>query len=280
MPKKHVGILGFGALGQYLADKILHDEKVADKFELAFIQNRSVDKIRESNLKLKPHQILSENIDVDFVAYLQAGNPVDLVIECSHPDVVREHGGLMLTHASLMITSLTALADDKLRQALEQVSKKSGHHIIIPTGAGWGFEDIRKMADRDMLEGLSISMKFNADALKLCGKAAEALTDYKASDDESDRLLCRGSVRELAALAPNNVNTMCGLALAGHTIGFDGTQGILIASKSSHAHEVEIDVRGRDGYRVKSHRINPAQAGAVTGSMTFVSFLDSLMDWG
>lgn len=38
-----------------------------------------------------------------------------------------------------------------------------------------------------------------------------------------------GPVRQLCALAPNNVNTMAAACVAGHNLGFDKVQGILIS---------------------------------------------------
>lgn len=38
-----------------------------------------------------------------------------------------------------------------------------------------------------------------------------------------------GPVRGLCSLAPNNVNTMAAAALAAHNLGFDKTQGCIVA---------------------------------------------------
>ena len=275
--KKKVGILGFGALGQFLVKKILNDRHVAERFELAFIQNRTVDKIYNAGYDIEPYQILAADFDKAFESYINAGHHVDIIIECSHPDVVKNHGIRILSHASFYITSLTALADDNLRAALVQKSEDAGNDIIIPTGAGWGFEDIRRLSDRGMLRRMQIAMKFHVDALRVQGSVKEALDNYVSSDDVADKVLYEGSLRYLTTMAPNNVNTMCGLALAGR-MNFDALSCQLIASKQSHQHEVKIEVHGPDGFVVRSHRINPALAGAVTGSMTFVSLLGTLME--
>lgn len=42
-------------------------------------------------------------------------------------------------------------------------------------------------------------------------------------------LIFIGTVRNLCPLAPNNVNTMAGAAIAAHNLGFDGTMAKLIA---------------------------------------------------
>ena len=41
MAKRKVGIVGFGKLGQFIADKIMNDEVVSEKLELSWVWNRS-----------------------------------------------------------------------------------------------------------------------------------------------------------------------------------------------------------------------------------------------
>ncbi|CBY33624.1 unnamed protein product [Oikopleura dioica] len=65
------------------------------------------------------------------------------------------------------------------------------------------------------------------------------------------------------------------LALFG--IGFDKTIGKLVSNSAAQEHTVTIEMKGtREGFCVKTERINPAPLGAVTGAQTFNSFLASL----
>jgi hypothetical protein len=41
-------------------------------------------------------------------------------------------------------------------------------------------------------------------------------------------------------------------------------------------HIVEVEASGPDGFVVKSRRENPAKPGAVTGNLTYFSFLASI----
>jgi predicted dinucleotide-utilizing enzyme len=277
MSKIRVGIVGFGALGQYLIKQLKFNIAGSQNFELAFVHNRKADKIEQSKLNISENKILRGDLNLAFEHFITSGQLVDLVVEASHPDTIKESGAVILNHSDLMITSLTALAESKTYNRLKELALQRKNSIYIPSGAGWGFQDIKKMADLQTLTGLSVSMKFHYDALKLNEPLRSILSHYVDSDDNKDQVIFQGSVRDLAMLAPNNVNTMCGLALAGHNIGFDLTQATLIASKTSHEHEVHIQISGPNGYTVESRRINPALPGAVTGSMTFSSFLSSLL---
>ena len=276
MPKIKIGILGYGRLGAFLADQIQAVPAVGAKFELAFIQNRTIDKIRNLDLNLKPLQIIGSEIRTGVDSLNNSGQAIDVILEASHPDVIRQHGAAFLKYSSLFITSLTALADEQVVKELIAVAQEYNNTIYIPTGAGWGFEDVIKMANANTLKSASISMEFHADALKLNEPLASVLEEFKQGDLQTISLY-KGPVRELAALAPNNVNTMCGLSLAAHNLGFDGVVGELKATKLDHTHKVYIEIEGPGGYRVKTERLNPAVPGAVTGSMTFQSFLSSLL---
>ena len=51
-----------------------------------------------------------------------------------------------------MIGSPTALADKDLEDSLKASIEKHGNGLYVPSGALWGGEDIRKMADRGSLK--------------------------------------------------------------------------------------------------------------------------------
>lgn len=124
-------------------------------------------------------------------------------------------------------------------------------------------------------------MKKHPLSLKLDG---ELETKRKAVEtaEGGEHVLYSGPVRQLAALAPNNVNTMAAACIACPSLGFDGVVGRLVSDTSLDSHVIEIDARGAkkpDGtqFRCLTSRINPAPPGAVTGAATYASFLASLM---
>src|SRR5690349_3409428 len=102
MKKRRVGIVGYGSLGVYLAKAILEDEETKRTLELAFIWNRSPDRVT-SDSSLPPGLFL-QNLE-DFPA-----KNADLIVEVCHPNIVAEFGAKFLKHADLMVGSPTALA--------------------------------------------------------------------------------------------------------------------------------------------------------------------------
>ncbi|XP_046854507.1 putative L-aspartate dehydrogenase isoform X2 [Xenia sp. Carnegie-2017] len=262
---RRIGIIGFGAIGQYLVEAI----KESKDLELGFVWNRTcnilVGKI-EQNLILKDLSKFNER-------------NVDLIVEVAHPCITEKFGERFLDHADYMIGSPTTLASDEIRKKIfaKARSNLQGHGLYVPSGAFWGVEDVRKMANKGILEALSITMKMAPSSLKLHGKLKEK--NEKVEIDPV--ILYSGPVKDLCPLAPNNVNTMAVGAMAAHNLGFTGVHGCLIADPSLDCHVVEIEVIGpgidQTKFHLKTVRTNPAKTGAVTGKATYNSFLSSML---
>ena len=277
---KKIGIVGYGGVGQFLSDKILNDKKCKETMQLAFVWNRTADKLQDG--LLSEQCCLSGDLREAFESFVTNNEDgVDIVVEVAHPDIVSECGALFLEHADLYASSLTAFADANTEKALLAASGSGNYGLYIPTGAGWGVTDIIKMDELGTLRGLRITMQFNAHALRLKEPLKSRLEEYIASPKETAPLILHdGNIRDIAAIAPNNVNTMICLALAGRSVGLDDTVGCLIAQKEHDAHIVDIEITGPDGFFVKTTRHNPAKRTAVTGMQTYNSFLSSLMHSG
>merc|ERR1712156_1178346 len=207
-----VGIVGFGALGRYLAKEV----EAREGLELVWVWNRSP--------------------GPDLAAHLV------LIVEVAHPDVTKEFGAKFLEVADFMIGSPAALAEPNLEKMLRSAATK--HALYVPTGALWGGEDIRRMAERGTLTGLEVTMRFPPSSLKLKGELA--LKNAEVRDVPVE--LYRGPVRQLCPLAPNNVNTMAAASVAAQNLGFDGTWGCLVADPTAHDwHIIEVTVEGPVG---------------------------------
>ncbi|KAI6187578.1 Methyltransferase [Aphelenchoides besseyi] len=203
---------------------------------------------------------------------------VDLVIEVAHPQVVENYAALILKHADLFIGSPTALADKQLYDSIQTVLREhSRRAVFIPAGAFWGSNDVKKMADLGTLRAMTITMIKHPSSFKVRG----ALVDLceQALKENQPIVIFEGPVRLLCPLAPNNVNTMAGAAIAAHNLGFDHTFAKLIADPTlKEWHIVEYELKGENGFCIKLRRENPAKPGAVTGDSTYFAFLSSVID--
>jgi aspartate dehydrogenase len=282
-----VGIVGFGLLGQYLYTELERDAAAKRRFEVAFVWNRSIDKVRswrsssgandgEAALSV-PSELVLENLN-DFATMRP-----DLVVEVAHPGIYAEFGVKFLSHCSIFVGSPTAFADDSVLKQCLDVSTATSHSILCPVGALWGAQDIARMAQRGSLTALEITMKKPPQSMRLEEPLQSAVEEFIKSSDV-ERVLFRGPVGELCPLAPNNVNTMACAALAsGIKLGFKGCVGVLLADKSIEAHVIEICVTGKplpgrtDPFVCRTVRYNPCDPNAVTASATYGSFLSSLL---
>jgi len=259
-----VGVVGYGHLGQYLVENILKHPDL----ELAWVWNRT-----ELKGRVDEKYILKD------LASCGTGDP-DVIVEVAHPDITKQFGAKFLAAADFMIGSPTALADVGLETGLADAACKNG--LYIPSGALWGGEDIRKMAERGTLKGLTVTMRKHPSSFKLNGDLH--LKNEQVGSEPVE--LYYGPVRQLCPLAPNNVNTMAAAAVAASNLGFDKTLGRLVSDPTiPNWHFVEVDVEGPEGpgghkFSVRTVRSNPAAAGAVTGSATYASFLSSLIRVG
>lgn len=203
-----------------------------------------------------------------------------MIVEVAHPNISKSHGARFLARANYMIGSPTALADRELEASLrEEAARATGFGLYVPVGALWGAQDIRKMADRGTLKGLTVTMKKAPHHMKLDPPLDAKVAEAEAFQGET--VIFTGSVRDLCPLAPNNVNTMAAAAIAGHTLGLDKTRAVLVADPRLEKHVIVVEVEGpgEEGnkFRVETTRSNPAAKGAVTGAATFASFLSSMV---
>lgn len=262
--KRRVGVVGYGHLGKYLVEKIQEDNTL----ELAFVWNRTLSALDDFSCK----DLILEQLE-EFPQ-----RKAELIVEVAHPKITQEWGPLFLQHADYMIGSPTALSDMSLESALRQAAHS--HGLYVPSGAFWGGEDIKKMADRGTLQALKVTMTKHPSSFKLEGHL-KAMNDSVA---DAPVVLYDGPVRDLCPLAPNNVNTMAAAALAAHNLGFDKVQGSIVSDPGlTDWHIVEVETWGpgsiekNTAFHVKTVRRNPAQIGAVTGSATYASFFSSII---
>ncbi|SEE70071.1 aspartate dehydrogenase [Rhizobiales bacterium GAS188] len=248
---KRVGLIGFGFIGAALWREITQGRYPG--LELGFVWNRSPEKLTE----LPPDLVLG-----DLAQAPQRG--VDLVIESAHPAITIEHGAAILANADYMPLSVTALADDDLRDTLLAAASGSGHKLLLPQGALVGTDALFQW--RHMWRDVMITFRKHPRNLDL------ARVDRQASEITSELVLYDGPVRGIASLYPRNVNTMVTCALA--TIGVDRCRARLIADPSLDHAVAEVEAFGRDGSYLSTVKRQPAVG--VSGTEMIQSTLRSL----
>ncbi|XP_026934940.1 aspartate dehydrogenase domain-containing protein isoform X1 [Sagmatias obliquidens] len=265
VPRK-VGVLGYGRLGQSLVSHLLTQGPELG-LELVFVWNRDPGRMAGS---------VPPTLQLQNLAALGERHP-DLVVEVAHPKIIHESGAEILRYANLLVGSPSALADQATERQLLEASHCWGHAVFVARGALWGTEDIARLDEAGGLQSLRVTMATHPDGFRLEGPLATAHSTGPRT------VLYEGPVRGLCPLAPRNSNTMAAAALAAPSLGFDRVIGVLVADFSlKDMHVVDVELSGPPGpkgrsFAVHTHRENPSEPGAVTGSATITTFWCSLL---
>ena len=248
---KRVGIIGFGFIGASLYRAI--QEREIDGLQVAFVSNRTPDKLVG----------VSSDLILDDLSCATECRP-DLIVECAHPDISIEYGGGFLSHCDYMPLSVTALADDALRETLLAAARASGHRLLLPRGALVGMDGL--FSWRHMWRDVTITFRKHPKNLDLSrtGRSAESIAD--------ELVLYDGPVRGIAKDYPRNVNTMVTCALA--TIGLDRCRARLVADPRLDHAVAEVEAIGNDGSYLQTIKRQPAIG--VSGTEMFQSTLRSV----
>jgi aspartate dehydrogenase len=236
--KQHkIGIIGYGYLGGSL-----HRALEGSEIMVSRIFNRS-----PHNLAEVPDGIATTDMD----AFLESLGELDLVVELAHPDISREFGEQILQCTNYLLCSVTALADDDLRERLVATAIESDTHLLIPHGAVTGMDSLLEAGDN--WQSASITFRKPPDSIDL----EEAL-------QQDETILFDGSVREVAAKFPRNVNAMVACALA--TVGLDAARGRFVADRRLKNRVCgEFEFTGKDGARLTIIKEEPASGVSGTG---------------
>ena len=246
--KARIGLVGLGYVGRYVYEQISSRPELG--LEIAFVHELAAERLAG----LPPEVILPE-------LHAFAARRPDLVVEMAHPAVTRQFGELFLQETDYLPLSMTAFADEALRQRLLETARRSGTCLFIPHGAVVGLENI--FEGRDLWEEVTVVMKKSPKNLDF-----SAAPQLKPADLTQPTVLYDGPTRAVCPLFPRNVNSHATVALAG--IGFDRTRSVLIADPALDVSVIELTAQGK-GAAMRIERSNPLKG--VSGVFTLRSTL-------
>ena len=241
--------VGFIGKGLYRAIA----ERQLDGLEVAFVWNRTADKLAGVPAPL---------VLTDLARFASAAP--DLIVESAHPDITRAHGEAILARCDYMPFSVTALADDDLRDRVMAAATAHRHRLLLPQGALVGTDAL--LGWRHMWRDVTITFRKHPSNLDL------GRVHRRADEIRAETVVFDGPVREIAPLFPRNVNTMVTCALA--TIGVDRCRGRMIADPALDHAVAEVEAWGTDGSHLTIVKQQPMVG--VSGTEMLASALRSV----
>lgn len=160
----------------------------------------------------------------------------DLVVEAAGAEAVRAHGPACLRlGVPLLLSSVGALGDDALRDALVEAAREGRTRLYLPSGALAGLDYVRAARG-----GADLRVRYESR------KPPAAWADELARlglppRPEGAVTLFEGHAREAAARYPANLNVAATLALAGP--GFEETEVAVVVDPAAagNTHRVTVE---------------------------------------
>lgn len=214
-----VGIIGLGAIGNYLAERIIE----SDKFELSTVYDIDESRYHEFSKSLdSPIPLLPLN---------EFPDDTDIFIECAAVDAVEDVVKEGLKRGkTVIIASIGGLLDKK---SLWNFINSSNGKLILPSCAIGGL-DIIKAIPKDDIEELTLTTRKNPKSLS---------EEY--SDIEREVEIFSSNAGEAVKKFPRNINVAALLSIAG--IGSQRTKVKIIADPNVERNIHEVSIKSKSG---------------------------------
>jgi aspartate dehydrogenase len=189
-------------------------------------------------------------------------------VELAGHAAVRAHVPAILeAGVDVVITSVGALADDRLREEIARAARDGGASARIPPGAVGGLDAIAaaRLVGFDLVRHTirkaphSLLPVSDADAVAAGGAPLE---------------LFRGPAREAIARYPGSTNVAAALAIAG--AGFDATEVVVVADPDAIRNHHRIEASGPFG-RIVLEMENERVPGSTSGAIVVASTVRSIL---
>ncbi len=251
----NIGIIGAGAIGRFLMEKLNGERKCPSFTITAVFDNRTKSKERLQELA---HQYGLTVYD-DLNLFLQSD--VDIVVECANVQVAKEYALQVVEKKDVLLISVGALVEQAFYEQLSLIAKSSGKKVYLPSGAIGGLDVIKSAK---ALGGLN--------AVTLVTRKPPASLSIELADEKT--ILFEGSAAEAIGKYPQNANVAITLSLAG--IGVHDTKVKIIADPNVERNVHTIYAEGEFGTVEVTVENEPSPMNPKTSYLTALSILSSL----
>ena len=224
-------VIGAGSIGT----KVIQESENIDKIDTCYVYDHHEKEARQTTDTVDGAEFTGNFDDII--------DDVDLVVEAASQEAVKEFGKIVLESGKdLMIMSVGALADDKLREELFNTAEEEASNIYLPTGALCGLDGIESASIVDVDE-VTLETKKSPNSLRESKFVKE--NDIDVDSYEEKEVLFEGKAKEAVKHFPKNVNVAAALSLAG--IGFERTTVKIILDPHTDRNSHTIKLKGEAG---------------------------------
>jgi aspartate dehydrogenase len=261
MQDKHVGIIGYGAIGRSI---------VADWSRSALRGYRL------GAILVRPHQAdaaraaVARDVAVtcDFAQFLERC-PHAVVEAAGHAAVVAYGETILLNGTDFLPLSVGGLAAAGILERMRRAAESAGSRVMLPVGAIAGLDGLLALRRAGLRRVKYTSTKPPASWL---GTPAEQHFDLHGLSRPT--VIFQGSAGEAAGLYPKNANVAAAVALAG--VGFDRTLVDLVADPGSSWNTGRIDAEGETSSLTVTVAGRSSASNPKTSEITGMSVLSML----
>lgn len=245
-----VTVLGYGAIGSTVADAIAAD--TLDGVELVGVVTRTPGKAAERGL-----------VELGLDAALHSS---DIIVECAGINAVTSDGpAIIASGTDLLITSVGALVDEKLRAVLLENGPGRSY---LTAGAIGGLDVLGAAARDDGLDSVKLLTAKKASSLGQPWMDASTLDTLRTGTKAVT--VFDGGIQEAIKLFPASLNVA--VALAAVTGLWEQTRVELVADPDAEFTTHTIRAHGRAGDYTfaisnRPHADNPATSGLVPAAI-------------
>jgi aspartate dehydrogenase len=261
MQDKHVGIMGYGAIGRSI---------------IADWSRSALRGYRLGAILVRPHQADEARAAVagdvvvtsDFKEFLE--RCPHAVVECAGHAAVIAHGeDILLNGTDFLPLSVGGLAAAGILERMRRAAEPSGSRIVLPVGAIAGLDGLLALRRAGLRRVKYTSIKPPASWV---GTQAELRFDLHGLARPT--LIFQGSAGEAASLYPKNANLAAAVALAG--MGLERTRVDLVADPGSGLNIGRIDAEGETSSLTVTVAGTSSASNPKTSEITGMSVLAML----
>lgn len=255
----NVGLIGYGTIGQTLADAIRSGQAgdarlvaVLDVFEEPPFDDEDGGPLYTT--------------DIDrFLA-----TDISLVVEAASQTVLKKYAGRALAAGKdLLPLSVGAFVDEALLEEVRALARRHERHVFLPSGAIGGLDAIAAAAIDEIDEVVLTTTKPPAGLQDLPFTPPVDLATLS-----EPACIYEGPAAEAVRLFPKNVNVAALLSLAG--IGFDRTRVRIVADPVAKQNRHHIAARGSFGQMTLEFRLFPSPTNPKTSYLAALSAIRTL----